>query len=208
MDARAEVVDAVSERLRGQARGRDRRAGRPVWASIVQPATWWDSRHTWSGSAANLSLAAASGGCFCERLPNGGSVLHMSTVNAVPNQKLVLFGALGPLQSSGAAGHWPLSWSRRTARPRSPSPMTSAATSRAGSTRSQGPSMACWASRSPAEGAGRGGEAGVRRPPTILPLGGGGRRPRGKTALTQQHFPSVAYGDTSPARRRILGRPR
>jgi hypothetical protein len=32
-------------------------------------------------------------------------VLHMSTVNAVPNQKLVLFGALGPLQSSGAAGH-------------------------------------------------------------------------------------------------------
>jgi hypothetical protein len=84
---------------------------------IVQPATWWDSRHTWSGSAANLSLAAASGGCFCERLPNGGSVLHMSTVNAVPNQKLVLFGALGPLQTSGAAGHWPSSWPRRTARP-------------------------------------------------------------------------------------------
>ena len=76
-----------------------------VWTSLLQPATWWDPSHTWSGSASNLSLAAASGGCFCERLPNGGSAVHMSTVYAQPGQKLTLFGALGPLQSSGAAGH-------------------------------------------------------------------------------------------------------
>lgn len=75
-----------------------------VWATLLQPSKWWSSSHTWSGSAANLSLAAASGGCFCERLPNGGSVLHMTTVHAVPNQKLVLTGGLGPLQSSGASG--------------------------------------------------------------------------------------------------------
>jgi uncharacterized protein YndB with AHSA1/START domain len=105
MDARAEVVDAVSNGFEIKHEVEIAAPAAQVWAPIVQPATWWDSRHTWSGSAANLSLAAASGGCFCERLPNGGSVLHMSTVNAVPNQKLVLFGALGPLQSSGAAGH-------------------------------------------------------------------------------------------------------
>ncbi|ADG12616.1 ATPase [Caulobacter segnis] len=75
-----------------------------VWGVLVQPAKWWSPAHTWSGSAANLSLAAASGGCFCERLPNGGSVLHMTTVHAAPGQKLVLFGALGPLQTSGATG--------------------------------------------------------------------------------------------------------
>ncbi len=38
------------------------------------------------------------------RLPNGGSALHMTTVNAAPGTKLVLVGALGPLQSSGASG--------------------------------------------------------------------------------------------------------
>ncbi len=103
--AHGEVIDATPGGF--QVRHEVEIAAPPakVWASIVQPATWWDSRHTWSGSAANLSLAAASGGCFCERLPNGGSVLHMSTVYAAPGQKLTLFGALGPLQTSGAAGH-------------------------------------------------------------------------------------------------------
>jgi len=75
-----------------------------VWSVLVQPSKWWSSAHTWSGSAANLSLGAASGGCFCERLPNGGSVLHMTTVNAAPGVRLVLSGALGPLQTSGAIG--------------------------------------------------------------------------------------------------------
>jgi uncharacterized protein YndB with AHSA1/START domain len=103
--ARAEVIDAVPNGFEVKQEVEIAAPAAKVWATIVQPATWWDSRHTWSGSAANLSLAAASGGCFCERLPNGGSVLHLSTVNAVPNQKLVLFGALGPLQNSGAAGH-------------------------------------------------------------------------------------------------------
>jgi uncharacterized protein YndB with AHSA1/START domain len=75
-----------------------------VWDVLVQPSKWWSPAHTWSRSAANLSLGAASGGCFCERLPNGGSVLHMTTINAAPGQKLVLSGALGPLQTSGATG--------------------------------------------------------------------------------------------------------
>lgn len=75
-----------------------------VWATLVQPSRWWSPAHTWSGSAASLSIGAASGGCFCEKLPNGGSVLHMTTVYAAPGQKLVLSGALGPMQSSGATG--------------------------------------------------------------------------------------------------------
>jgi uncharacterized protein YndB with AHSA1/START domain len=103
--ARAEVVDAQANGFEVRQTVEIAAPATKVWASLTQPSTWWDSRHTWSGSAANLSLGAASGGCFCERLPNGGSVLHMSTVHAVPGQKLILFGALGPLQTSGAAGH-------------------------------------------------------------------------------------------------------
>jgi uncharacterized protein YndB with AHSA1/START domain len=103
--AKAEVVDATPGGFQVRQSVEIAAPAAKVWATLVQPALWWDSRHTWSGSAANLSLAAASGGCFCERLPGGGSVLHMSTVHAAPNAKLILFGALGPLQTSGAAGH-------------------------------------------------------------------------------------------------------
>lgn len=102
--ARAEVVDAQPNgfEVRHEVALNARAAA--VWGVLVQPAKWWSPAHTWSGSATNLSLGAASGGCFCERLPNGGSVLHMTTVNAAPGQRLVLSGALGPLQASGATG--------------------------------------------------------------------------------------------------------
>jgi uncharacterized protein YndB with AHSA1/START domain len=103
--ARAEVVDATPGGFQARQTVEIAAPASRVWASLVQPALWWDPGHTWSGSAANLSLAPASGGCFCERLPGGGSVLHMSTVHAAPNARLTLFGALGPLQSTGAAGH-------------------------------------------------------------------------------------------------------
>lgn len=102
--ARAEVADAQPNGFEVRHQMVIAAPARAVWATLVQPSKWWASAHTWSGSAANLSLGAASGGCFCERLPNGGSVLHMTTVNAAPGQKLVLSGALGPLQNSGASG--------------------------------------------------------------------------------------------------------
>jgi uncharacterized protein YndB with AHSA1/START domain len=79
-----------------------------VYAALSQPSQWWNKDHTWSGSAANLSLAPMAGGCFCEKLPKGGSVMHMTVVFAQPGQVLRLFGALGPVQTTGASGH--LAW--------------------------------------------------------------------------------------------------
>jgi uncharacterized protein YndB with AHSA1/START domain len=102
--ARAEVVDAQPNGFEVRHQVVVAAPASAVWATLVTPSKWWSSAHTWSGSAANLSLGAASGGCFCERLPNGGSVLHMTTINAVPGTRLVLSGALGPLQTSGASG--------------------------------------------------------------------------------------------------------
>lgn len=102
--ARAEVTDAQPHGFEVKHLVEIAAPASAVWAVLTQPSKWWASAHTWSGSAANLSLGAASGACFCERLPNGGSALHMTTVNAVPGQKLVLAGALGPLQNSGATG--------------------------------------------------------------------------------------------------------
>ena len=79
-----------------------------IYAALIQPSRWWSSDHTFSGSAANLSLDARAGGCFCEKLPNGGSVQHLSVVYAVPGQTLRLIGMLGPFQS--IAGNGVMTW--------------------------------------------------------------------------------------------------
>ena len=65
---------------------------------------WWDPAHTFSHDARNLSVDAKPGGCFCERLPDGGGVQHMSVVYAAPGKLLRLTGAIGPLQEAALAG--------------------------------------------------------------------------------------------------------
>src|SRR5258708_36324901 len=61
---------------------------------------WWDPAHTLSHDARNLSVDAKPGGCFCERLPGGGGVQHMSVVYASPGKLLRLTGAIGPRQEA------------------------------------------------------------------------------------------------------------
>lgn len=70
-----------------------------VYAALTGPARWWDSSHTYSGNASNLSLDARAGGCWCEQLADGGSVQHMTVLTAMPERMLRLSGGLGPLQS-------------------------------------------------------------------------------------------------------------
>ena len=65
---------------------------------------WWDPAHTLSSDARNLSVDAKPGGCFCERLPDGGGVQHMSVVYASPGKLLRLTGAIGPLQEAALTG--------------------------------------------------------------------------------------------------------
>jgi hypothetical protein len=73
-----------------------------VWTALMHPNHWWSSKHTWSGDAKNLGFDP--GGCFCERLPKG-AVRHMNITYADGTSTLRMFGALGPLQFTGAAGH-------------------------------------------------------------------------------------------------------
>ena len=74
-----------------------------VYTVLTQPAKWWNSEHTFSGSAANLTLDPRAGGCFCEAW-NGGSVQHLVVVDAEPGKVLRLRGALGPFQGQGIDG--------------------------------------------------------------------------------------------------------
>jgi uncharacterized protein YndB with AHSA1/START domain len=73
-------------------------------ALVGQIGSWWDSEHTYSGDAKNLSIDARPGGCFCEKLPNGGGIEHARVIYVAPREVLRLSGALGPLQASGVAG--------------------------------------------------------------------------------------------------------
>ena len=75
-----------------------------VYAALGEIDRWWDPSHTFSKDAANLSLELRSGGCFCERLKDGGSVQHLQVVYAAPGTGLRLRGALGPLQMEGVDG--------------------------------------------------------------------------------------------------------
>ena len=75
-----------------------------VYAALLQPAHWWSSEHTFSGNAANLVLEARAGGCWCESLPDGGSVEHLHVVYVAPGKVLRLRGALGPFQGLGVDG--------------------------------------------------------------------------------------------------------
>jgi uncharacterized protein YndB with AHSA1/START domain len=76
-----------------------------VYDTLVgQVGSWWDSEHTYSGDAKNLSIDARPGGCFCERLPNGGGIEHARVIYVAPREVLRLSGALGPLQASAVVG--------------------------------------------------------------------------------------------------------
>jgi uncharacterized protein YndB with AHSA1/START domain len=84
-----------------------------VYATLIQPAHWWGSGHTFSADAKNLHLDAKAGGCWCETLPNGGSVLHMTVVYVDPGKALRLRGALGPFQGMAVDGA--LTWKLKAA---------------------------------------------------------------------------------------------
>jgi uncharacterized protein YndB with AHSA1/START domain len=74
-----------------------------VWATLIQPARWWSKEHSYSGASANLTLEPRAGGCWCEKLSDGGSVEHMRVVMFAPNETLRLVGGLGPLQAAAVS---------------------------------------------------------------------------------------------------------
>jgi uncharacterized protein YndB with AHSA1/START domain len=75
-----------------------------VYAALSEIGQWWNPAHSFSGKSANLSLQARAGGCFCEKLADGGSAQHMVVIYAAPDRELRLNGALGPLQTEAATG--------------------------------------------------------------------------------------------------------
>jgi uncharacterized protein YndB with AHSA1/START domain len=74
-----------------------------AWAAFLRIGQWWSAEHSYSGKAANLSLDARPGGCFCELAGDGG-VEHMRVAVSLPPKRLVMTGSLGPLLYEATAG--------------------------------------------------------------------------------------------------------
>lgn len=110
--ARAEVVSRTETGFVIRLASEVTAAPADAWKTILTPAQWWQSQHTFSGDAANLTLDPQVGGCFCEVLPRPegapvtqkpGGVQHMRVIYIEPPRALRLSGALGPLQSEALA---------------------------------------------------------------------------------------------------------
>jgi uncharacterized protein YndB with AHSA1/START domain len=100
---RAEVKAASSDGFVIVYNQRIAAAPASVYAALSAIDRWWNASHTWSGDAANLSLKAEAGSCFCERWKDG-SVEHGRVVMAMPDKLLRLQAALGPLQAQAVTG--------------------------------------------------------------------------------------------------------
>ena len=101
--ARADVADSANNGFTAKIALTIQASPDEVYRRLVgNIGDWWNSAHTFSGDAHNLSIEEKPMGCFCEKLPSGG-VRHMEVVNFVPGKTLVMVGGLGPLQSLAVA---------------------------------------------------------------------------------------------------------
>ena len=102
--AHAAVVDSNANGLALAAPAPLAASHAKVYAVLIHPENWWDSEHTFSQDAKNLSLDAKAGGCLCETLPGGGSVQHLTVASVMPDKTIRFRGAMGPFQGQGVDG--------------------------------------------------------------------------------------------------------
>lgn len=104
LSARAAVVESNASGFAVEEQAHIAASPAKVYAALIHPESWWNSEHTFSQNAKNLSLDAKAGGCLCETLPGGGSVAHLTVAAIMPNSTLRLRGAMGPFQGQGVDG--------------------------------------------------------------------------------------------------------
>ena len=108
--AAAEVVASGSGHYELRHAGTSELAPDAMWERLLDVGSWWQDAHTYSGSAANLSLDAQAGGLWREDW-KGGSVAHGTVLLVQPPTAdtpgtLRLDAPFGPLQERDARVVW------------------------------------------------------------------------------------------------------
>lgn len=106
LDSGANGFTVSAERALGMDSAETRQT---LWAMLITPSRWWSSAHSWSGDASNMTLDPVVGGCWCERLKDGGQVEHGRVVAIEPGRRLLMRSSLGPLLNLPVTGV--LDWS-------------------------------------------------------------------------------------------------
>ncbi len=104
MPAAAEVVASSDTSLAVRHKIRIAAPPAKVWSALISPSGWWDGEHSYSGDAANMSIDARAGGCWCEKMPGGGGIEHMRVLYVQPGKTIRFAGGLGPLQAMPVNG--------------------------------------------------------------------------------------------------------
>ncbi len=101
--ARAEVISSGATGFQLKFVVQSTLAPKAAYDRFVTIGQWWNDAHTYSGKASALSMDAKAGGCWCEQLPNGGSVQHAMVDLAMPGRMLRIQGGIGPLGAMGVS---------------------------------------------------------------------------------------------------------
>jgi hypothetical protein len=103
---RAEVIDAEKNGFTVRHEFSIAAARDDVYrAATERVGDWWSDAHTMSGDASNMSIESKAPGCFCERLGEHGSIVHMTVTFINPGVIVRLTGGLGPLGLMGVDGN-------------------------------------------------------------------------------------------------------
>lgn len=102
--AAAEVADSAAGGFTVKTTFTIQASPEEVYRRLIHIGDWWDSAHTYSGDAHNMTIEEKAGGCFCEKLANGGSVRHLEVLFVAPGKTLRMGGGLGPLQGIASSG--------------------------------------------------------------------------------------------------------
>lgn len=106
--ASAEVITSAPDHFTLKLEAQSELSVSETWARLIEPSEWWQSDHTYSGDAHNLSLEPQAGGLWREDW-EGGSVWHGTVLQAQPGQTLVLSAPFGPLQGLAVTSIWTIS---------------------------------------------------------------------------------------------------
>lgn len=104
LQAGAEVTGVSASHFEATQRAEVAATPAQVYAVLAQLPRWWDPRHSWSGSAANMTLDLQAGGCWCERWGDGASAQHARVRQVIPGRMIVLDAQLGPMLTLPVSG--------------------------------------------------------------------------------------------------------
>lgn len=77
--------------------------------ALVDVGRWWDSDHTYSGDAANITVDLTPGGCWCEKLADGTQFEHARVVSIAPD-RIVFDAPFGPLKGKATKAVLTVTW--------------------------------------------------------------------------------------------------